>query len=232
VRHDEKGNNLMKIKNMIKTNTMPKYRKGLFVVMASLLLALPFPVNGGSSLTMPTSASLAAAAGFDFGSETLASQLFGLPFPFNRGLSFAPSTSPTLAAAEQSQFAILISSASGGDSFGSNPESMPGIYRGLQFTYPAFDLPGALPRNGVIVLSSFNVGNSCNRFELNGVQIPVFRDHNNSNVWETEVFRVTTNVIKPTGNILRIAAVNDNCTESGVRDNFAVSNAILYYKTQ
>jgi hypothetical protein len=76
VRHDEKGNNQMKIKNMIKTNTMRKYRKSLSVMLASLLLASSLPVSGGTTLAS-TSAALAAAAGSDFVYIIRAQQSFG-----------------------------------------------------------------------------------------------------------------------------------------------------------
>ena len=183
----------MKIKDMIKTNGMRKYRSSFFVMMASLLLALPFPVNGGAALAKPTSASLAAAAG--------------------------------------SGFIYIIGSASGGDSFGDEPGSVGGNYRGLQFTY-TFNLPGVDPTQPAqVILSSNNVGTRCNRFEINGVQIDtVLRDHGDSSVWETEQGRILPSVqLKETGNTLRIAALNEACTTGGNEDDFVIANVVIHY---
>jgi hypothetical protein len=67
----------MKIKNMIKTNMMRRYRKSLFVMTATLLLALPFPGNGGASLTTSAPATLAAAPASDFTLVITSNHSFG-----------------------------------------------------------------------------------------------------------------------------------------------------------
>jgi hypothetical protein len=183
----------MKIKEIVKTSKMRKYRNGLFVMMASALLALPFPVNGGSSLTAPTSASLAAAAG--------------------------------------SGLVYIIGSGSGGDAFGDEPGSVGGNYRGLQFTY-TFDLPGVdATKDAQVILSSKSLAVGCNRFEINGVHIDtVLRDHNDSAVWETEQGRILPSVrLRETGNTLRIAARNTDCTTGGNEDDFVVANVVIHY---
>jgi hypothetical protein len=168
-----------------------------------------------------------------FLSITLASLLLASSFSINGGASLAKSASTTLAAAAGSNFVVIIGSGSGGDSFGDEPGSVGGNYRGLEFTYPAFSLPGVDPsKSAVVQLASKNVSTACNRFEINGVQVPALRDHNDSNVWETEIFRIPTGVLKATGNILRIQALNESCAEGGNEDDFIVSNVVIHYVQQ
>ena len=216
----------MKIHNTIKTS-MRKHCKGLSITLATLLLASSFPVNGGTSLAKSAPATFAAAKQFNFGSP------LPLPFPFNKALSASASTFPTVAAAAGSNFRYLINSPRGGDSFGDEPGSVGGTYKGTAFTYE-FPLPGVDPaQKAVVILSSRSVSVSCNTFEINGVQIgAALRDHNDSTVWETETAQIPGGVLKATDNKLRIGAMSASCNTSGNLDDFIVANLVIHYIQQ
>jgi hypothetical protein len=173
---------------------MRKYRKVLSITLASMLLAASFPVNGGTSLAKPTSATLAAG----------------------------------------SDFVYVFGSGGGGDHFGDESGSMPGVFRGSERTY-TFTLPGVDPsEEGQVILSTFAVDVTCNRFEINGTQIPVFRNHNDERVWETDTFRIPTNLLRAGANAnrLTIRALNTSCNNGGNLDDFVVANIVVHYKTQ
>jgi hypothetical protein len=138
-----------------------------------------------------------------------------------------------MAAMAGSNFRYLINSARGGDSFGDEPGSVGGTYKGTAFTYD-FPLPGVDPaQKAVVILSSRSVSVSCNMFEINGVQIgAALRDHNDSTVWETETAQIPGGVLKASGNKLRIGAVTESCTTSGNLDDFIVANLVIHYIQQ
>ncbi len=166
-------------------------------------------------------------------SVLLASLLLASSLSVNGGKTIATASSTALAAAAGANFVVLIGSGSGGDSFGDEPGSVGGNYRGIEFTYPLFNLSGVdTTKSALVTLASKNVSSSCNRFEINDVQVPVFRDHNDSNVWETEIFRIPAGVLKATGNKLRIKTLNESCGTSGNLDDFIVSNVVIHYIQQ
>ena len=164
-------------------------------------------------------------------SIALASLLLAATFPVNGGTSLAKSTSSPLAAPAGSTFVTIIGSSGGGDSFGDEPGSVPGTYRGLQFTY-TFNLPGVDPtKHAQVILSTHNLSSNCNRFEINGVQVPnALRDHGDEGEFKTDQSRILSSVgLKETGNTLRIAALNTSCTTGGNEDDFGVANVVIHY---
>jgi hypothetical protein len=206
---------------MVNLNAMRKYHKILSITLASLLLAASFPVNGGTSLAKSAPETLA-----DLAQSNLSSPL---PFPFNGALS--ASAFPTMAAAAGSDFLVLITTANGGEAFGDEQGNVPGRFRGLFAEYD-FDLPNVDPRQThFVMLQSFSVDNPCNRFEINGLQIPVLRDHGGLRLWTTELMRIPINTLKPTDNKLRITSLNENCATGGNENDFAVSNVVIQYRT-
>lgn len=165
-------------------------------------------------------------------SIALASLLLASSFPVNGGTSLAKSTSAILAAG--SDFVYVVGSGSGGDHFGDESGSMGGVFRGPERTYN-FTLPGVNPsQDGQVILSTFAVDFSCNRFEINGTQIPVFRAHNDERIWEAETFRIPANVLRAgtNANRLTIRAVNGSCGQGGNLDDFIVANVVVHYHTQ
>jgi hypothetical protein len=159
-------------------------------------------------------------------SIALASLLLASSFPVNGGTA--------LAAAAGSDFQYVIRSTQGGDHFGDDEFSLPGVFRNAFRTY-TFTLPGVNPsQEGQVILSTFHVNYSCNRFEINNVPIPVFADHNDESVWETETFRIGTNVLRAgtNANTLTIRAVDGSCGTGGELDDFVVANLVIHYRTQ
>jgi hypothetical protein len=136
-------------------------------------------------------------------------------------------------AAAFSNFVYVVTSASGGDHYGDDPNGLGGVYRGDDFTY-TFNLPGVdQTKSAQVIASTFNVGSSCNRFEINGVQIGgVLRDHNDASVWETETARIPSGLLKATGNTLTIRALNSSCGSGGDLDDFMVANVTVHYAQQ
>jgi hypothetical protein len=175
----------MKIKNMIKTNAMRKYRKSLAVMLASLLVASSLPVSGGM----------------------------------------------TLAAQDvTAKLALTITST---QHFGDNPEELGGTFVGDDLELRGLNFPGLINASSshLLMLQTFGVNVSCHVFEINGVQIPgALRDRNNVNEWVTEIAQIPANVLKASGNTLRIVARNNACGAGGDLDDFAIDNVVIFYR--
>jgi hypothetical protein len=175
----------MKIKNMIKTNTMRKYRKSLSIALATLLLAASFPVNGGTALA----------------AQDITAKL-----------------------------ALTITSV---QHFGDNPEELGGTFVGDDLELRDLNLPGLISggRSHLLMLQTYGVNVSCHVFEINGVQIAgALRDRNNVNEWVTEIAQIPANVLKASGNTLRIVARNNACGAGGDLDDFAIDNVVIFYR--
>jgi hypothetical protein len=171
----------MKIKVMLKTNATRKYRKSFSIMLATLLLASSFPVNGGTALATSVPATPAAAAGSDF---------------------------------------VYVTS-----SFVSFSDSSP--ERTFHFT-----LPNNVTGRGHIMVQAKGVDFDCNRFEINGSQVNVLVDRDGSNELHTEYNDISSGVLHGGDNTLFIQARNESCGLGGNLDNFAITNIVIFYRTQ
>jgi hypothetical protein len=208
----------MKIKNMIKTNAIHKYRKSLAVMLASLLLASSLPVSGGTILGS-TSATMAVAAQFDLGSP--------LPFPFNGALSSSASAFPTMAAAQGSNFIYVISSL---QSLGN--VCLPGGVCKGPFAEYKFNLPSNTVGRGQVMLQASHVNVGCNTFTINGTQINVLINRNGSGELHVEMNDIPSGVLKPGENTLFIQSRSSSCTVTGDIDDFRITNVAVTYQIQ
>jgi hypothetical protein len=197
---------------MIKINAMRKYHKILSITMTSLLLAATIPVNGGTSLAKSAPAAFGAAEQFNLSSP------LPLPFPFNKALSASASAFPAMAAAAASDFVYVTSSFT---SFNDdNPER----------TFPAFTLPTTyVSRRAHIMVQAKGVDFTCNRFEINGKQVNVLVDRDNSNVLYTEYNDIASGTLRAGSNTLFVQTRNESCGLGGNLDDFAITNVVIFY---
>jgi hypothetical protein len=207
----------VRIQIIIRALAMRMYRKSLSITLATLLLASSFPaISLGTSLP----STLAAAAKSNFGSTTLGSPHLELPFLFN-GAPISPFA--TLPAAAGSDFVYVFV---GAQTFGD--VSIGGTFRGEDELY-TFTIPSIAPGQAHIMLESQQVGRSCNTFQINGTQVGLLSSRGDSNVVYTEMGTIPSGVLRAGANTLYIRSLNTNCTSGGDLDEFAVSNAVIFY---